>query len=642
MWFFSKSKKSKNKEPGKEELRVGKTDQLSEIKKIFEKKQYDQVYILAIETFNVSDKKIGTLVFAMDAAINICKELMESQKYNEVMTTVLRIAEVFRKWFYTEQILNTIGPKPLLLSEDELFQDAAHLVFRHQVASISLLQRRLNIGYARAGRIIDQLETAGIIEAFQGSKSRKVLIETKKELEAILASFGGDIYAYQDIKIREALFTYGFEAAEKLLEISTEPDQILADLKLLFESSLLLNPFKVTDKQRNIAKMIIDIESSYAFSYIVEASELEYHGSKEDREKINNLYFEAIEYKPQCWEAYNIILHNIWIGKFFERLLLPGYFKILIKAFGAPYAKFDYGLYSFYFKAFLELGSKVKLGLQDFADFLPNIDNFVQKNSTDSRSYVLLGWVYSGLLNHEKAMQSFKQAKSLSSSATVCYPISVLPREIKKKIWEILNFITSKYAVLNDILVNAYILNNFVKEPRLSIAFELNHQKYSNLPLISKVQIQEELLNFLKSEYPQIENWSIDWSIIHDDFAQLGMALVYEINENEWYLKMSEDTKKKLEAEREEERLEELREIEEGIRKATRETERRTMEQELREKKIATSPQLSKSMKVAAFLAGAAAGHGLFKLTESVFKDFFGDSSTKKTGDFKKESLFVR
>jgi S-DNA-T family DNA segregation ATPase FtsK/SpoIIIE len=73
---------------------------------------------------------------------------------------------------------------------DPLFEQAARLVFRHQLASVSLLQRRLNIGYARAGRIIDQLEKVGIIEPFVGSKSRKVLIENEADLDQILKNSG--------------------------------------------------------------------------------------------------------------------------------------------------------------------------------------------------------------------------------------------------------------------------------------------------------------------------------------------------------------------------------------------------------------------------------------------------------------------
>ncbi|MGB9720124.1 MAG: DNA translocase FtsK [bacterium] len=72
---------------------------------------------------------------------------------------------------------------------DPMFPEAARLVFRHQVASVSLLQRRLNLGYARAGRIIDQLEAAGVVEPFQGSKSRKVLIQNQEELEEIILKY---------------------------------------------------------------------------------------------------------------------------------------------------------------------------------------------------------------------------------------------------------------------------------------------------------------------------------------------------------------------------------------------------------------------------------------------------------------------
>jgi S-DNA-T family DNA segregation ATPase FtsK/SpoIIIE len=60
---------------------------------------------------------------------------------------------------------------------DELFWEAARLVVRHNQASASLLQRRLRVGYARAGRIIDELEEAGIVGPYEGSKSREVLVD---------------------------------------------------------------------------------------------------------------------------------------------------------------------------------------------------------------------------------------------------------------------------------------------------------------------------------------------------------------------------------------------------------------------------------------------------------------------------------
>lgn len=69
---------------------------------------------------------------------------------------------------------------------DEFFEDAARLVIRHQQGSVSLIQRRLKVGYARAGRIIDELENAGVVGPYDGSKSRQVYMESEMELEAIL------------------------------------------------------------------------------------------------------------------------------------------------------------------------------------------------------------------------------------------------------------------------------------------------------------------------------------------------------------------------------------------------------------------------------------------------------------------------
>lgn len=71
---------------------------------------------------------------------------------------------------------------------DELFNEAAYLVLRHQQGSVSLVQRRLKVGYSRAARIIDELEAVGIVGPFDGSKAREVLIETEEDLKGILRS----------------------------------------------------------------------------------------------------------------------------------------------------------------------------------------------------------------------------------------------------------------------------------------------------------------------------------------------------------------------------------------------------------------------------------------------------------------------
>lgn len=111
-----------------------------------------------------------------------------------------------------EEICNFIGdqrayPEALLLPEyvgegaegagdystdelDALFADAARIVVMHQQGSASLLQRKLKLGYNRAGRLVDQLEAMGIIGPFQGSKARDVLYSDEQALEELLASKG--------------------------------------------------------------------------------------------------------------------------------------------------------------------------------------------------------------------------------------------------------------------------------------------------------------------------------------------------------------------------------------------------------------------------------------------------------------------
>jgi len=73
-----------------------------------------------------------------------------------------------------------------LRKRDPMFDEAARLVVQHQQGSTSLIQRKLSIGYNRAGRIIDQLEAAGIVGPFEGSKARDVLCSDYTRLEQIL------------------------------------------------------------------------------------------------------------------------------------------------------------------------------------------------------------------------------------------------------------------------------------------------------------------------------------------------------------------------------------------------------------------------------------------------------------------------
>lgn len=79
------------------------------------------------------------------------------------------------------------GKEDIDLSErDKMFDEAARLVVQFQQGSASFLQRKLKLGYNRAGRIVDQLEAAGVIGPFEGSKAREVLISDMAALEEVL------------------------------------------------------------------------------------------------------------------------------------------------------------------------------------------------------------------------------------------------------------------------------------------------------------------------------------------------------------------------------------------------------------------------------------------------------------------------
>jgi S-DNA-T family DNA segregation ATPase FtsK/SpoIIIE len=84
--------------------------------------------------------------------------------------------------------VNTRKKKSLFESDerDELFEEAARIIVRYQQGSVSLLQRKLKIGYARAARIVDELETANVVGPFDGSKAREVLVDSEAMLEQLI------------------------------------------------------------------------------------------------------------------------------------------------------------------------------------------------------------------------------------------------------------------------------------------------------------------------------------------------------------------------------------------------------------------------------------------------------------------------
>lgn len=94
--------------------------------------------------------------------------------------------EAYKLPEYIDEEADTMGEMDAS-EKDSFFEEAARIVVTHQQGSASLLQRKLKLGYNRAGRIIDQLEAAKIIGPFKGSKAREVLIKDPASLEQLLS-----------------------------------------------------------------------------------------------------------------------------------------------------------------------------------------------------------------------------------------------------------------------------------------------------------------------------------------------------------------------------------------------------------------------------------------------------------------------
>jgi len=108
----------------------------------------------------------------------------------EKFTNFIYVQKGFSKRFFLPSLYDkkkeALGD--FLNDLDPMFEDAARVIVRHQQGSVSLLQRRLKLGYSRAARIVDQLEQAGIVGPSEGSKAREVIVESEEQLETILRS----------------------------------------------------------------------------------------------------------------------------------------------------------------------------------------------------------------------------------------------------------------------------------------------------------------------------------------------------------------------------------------------------------------------------------------------------------------------
>ena len=134
----------------------------------------------------------GDMLFlpgGMPKPIRIQNAFISTEEVEKV-TNAIYIQEGYKKRYFLPSMFEKKNdPDANFLSDlDPMFEDAARVIIRHQQGSVSLLQRKLKLGYSRAARIVDQLEQAGIVGPSEGSKAREVIVDDEQQLETILRS----------------------------------------------------------------------------------------------------------------------------------------------------------------------------------------------------------------------------------------------------------------------------------------------------------------------------------------------------------------------------------------------------------------------------------------------------------------------
>jgi Ftsk gamma domain/HNH endonuclease len=147
-------------------------------------------------------------------------------------------------------------------NRDPFFDEAARLLVSHQQSSTSLIQRRLKLGYNRAGRLIDQLESAGIVGIFQESSGREVLVKSHKDLENY---FNTGVLIYNlDVDVKQFLEENKEQIEKRKIELqrlieeeelNNEKEQIR--LKLLQEKEQIRLELLEKDRKRKLQKEVL-------------------------------------------------------------------------------------------------------------------------------------------------------------------------------------------------------------------------------------------------------------------------------------------------------------------------------------------------------------------------------------------------
>ena len=124
-----------------------------------------------------------------EEVVNFIKANSEAQYSDEIMRAVDEhavAADKNEKGGKAESVADSAGPGS---DYDELLPQAVDVIFETKQASVSMLQRRLKLGYSRAARIVDQMEEIGVVGPFEGSKPRQILI-TKEQWQEMQSQSG--------------------------------------------------------------------------------------------------------------------------------------------------------------------------------------------------------------------------------------------------------------------------------------------------------------------------------------------------------------------------------------------------------------------------------------------------------------------
>lgn len=209
-----------------------------------------------IENTNTIENKNDQLEFEIES------DPLDGIDVNLYITHIVKLL-VYSECGYKDTDNYNIEDGISLSDKDPLFEEAARLIVTHQQGSTSLIQRKFSIGYNRAGRLMDQLESVGIVGSTQGSKPREVLIMDEHSLEQklnsiILLSFDDDIINiveerfYGEILKRKTEFIHKIE-----VDLRIEKEQKLEEEKEVIREKLLEKERK-KQLEREIRQDLID------------------------------------------------------------------------------------------------------------------------------------------------------------------------------------------------------------------------------------------------------------------------------------------------------------------------------------------------------------------------------------------------